>query len=148
LLDVLCTGMLVWHRRFAGRRDEYRPSIRGFLEYGEERALSAEEYVAIQERRAEDAARWLDWFAEHEIDALVEPTVPIVARLRGDGYDEPFTDVAEVSLTHYWNWTGFPVVSLPTQRSGLPTSVSLIGPAGSDWDLLAAGAALQAELGT
>ena len=44
----------------------------------------------------------------------VEPTVPIVARPRGDGYDEPFTDLAEISLTHYWDWTGFPVVALPS----------------------------------
>jgi aspartyl-tRNA(Asn)/glutamyl-tRNA(Gln) amidotransferase subunit A len=151
LLDVVCTEMLVWHRRFDARRAEYRPSIRGFLEYGESRRLGEEEYVAIQQRRSEDTERWLDWFEEHEIDALVEPTVPIVARLRGHGYDEAFTDVAEISLTHYWNWTGFPVVALPSgtgRRSGLPTGVSLVGPPDSDWDLLAAGAALQAELGT
>jgi aspartyl-tRNA(Asn)/glutamyl-tRNA(Gln) amidotransferase subunit A len=150
-LDVVCSEMLAWHRRFDGRRGEYRPSIRGFLEYGENRRLTAEEYVAVQEQRAEDTARWIDWFAEHEIDALVEPTVPIVARPRGHGYDEAFTDVAEISLTHYWDWTGFPVVSVPSgvgNRSGLPTSVSLIGPPHADWDLLAAGAELQAVLGT
>jgi aspartyl-tRNA(Asn)/glutamyl-tRNA(Gln) amidotransferase subunit A len=151
LLDLVCTEMLVWHERFEGRRDEYRPSIRGFLEYGDNRRLTAREYVAIQERRTEDTARWVDWFAEHEIDALVEPTVPIVARPRGHGYDEAFTDVAEISLTHYWNWTGFPVVALPSgigRRSGLPTSVSLIGPPHADWDVVAAGAALQTALGT
>jgi len=79
------------------------------------------------------------------------PTVPIVAHARGDGYDEAFTDVAEISLTHYWNWTGFPVVALPSgvgRRSGLPVSISLIGRPDSDWDLLAWGAALQAMLGT
>jgi aspartyl-tRNA(Asn)/glutamyl-tRNA(Gln) amidotransferase subunit A len=150
LLDVLTSEMLVYHRRFDDVRDLYRPSIRGFLEYGEQRAMTAEEYAAAQLRRDEDTASWLDWFAEHRIDALVEPTVPIVARPRGAGYDEPFTDIAEISLTHYWNWTGFPVVALPSgvgRRSGLPTSVSLIGQPGSDWDLLTAGAALQAELG-
>jgi aspartyl-tRNA(Asn)/glutamyl-tRNA(Gln) amidotransferase subunit A len=150
-LDVVCTEMLVYHRRFDDRRDEYRPSIRGFLEYGEERSLGAEEYVAAQQRRAETTGAWLDWFAEQRIDALVEPTVPIVAHPRGHGYDEAFTDVAEISLTHYWNWTGFPVATLPAgvgARSGLPVSVSLVGQAGADWDLLAAGAALQAEIGT
>ena len=76
--------------------------------------------------------------------------MPIVARPRGHGYDEPFTDVAEISLTHYWDWTGFPVAALPSgvgRRSGLPVGVSLIGPTGSDWDVLAAGVALQAQLG-
>ena len=113
--------------------------------------MTAEEYVAAQTRRAELTDAWVDWLAEHRIDAIVEPTVPIVAHPRGHGYDEPFTDVAEISLTHYWNWTGFPVVALPSgvgRRSGLPVSVSLIGAPGADWDLLAWGAALQDELGT
>jgi Asp-tRNA(Asn)/Glu-tRNA(Gln) amidotransferase A subunit family amidase len=142
--------MLVHHRRFDDRRELYRSSTRGFLEHGETRAMTGEEYAAAQERRAEDAWRFADWLAEHRLDAVVEPTLPIVARARGNGYDAPFQDLAEISLTHYWNWLGFPVVALPSgvgPRSGLPTSVSLIGPPGSDWDLLAAGAALQAELG-
>jgi aspartyl-tRNA(Asn)/glutamyl-tRNA(Gln) amidotransferase subunit A len=150
-LDLVCVEMLPYHRRFDGRRDLYRPSIRGFVEYGEQRALPESELAALQERRAADAAVWLDWFAEHAVDAVLEPTVPIVAPPRGDGYDAPFTDVALISLTHYWNWTGFPVVSLPSglgRRSGLPVGVSLIGPPQADWDLLAAGAALQTVLGT
>jgi aspartyl-tRNA(Asn)/glutamyl-tRNA(Gln) amidotransferase subunit A len=150
LLDVVCSEMLVYHRRFDDRRELYRPSIRGFLEYGENRAMTADEYVAAQTRRSETTYAWADWFEEHRIDAIVEPTVPIVAHERGAGYDEAFTDVAEISLTHYWDWTGFPVVALPSgvgRRSGLPVSVSLIGAPGADWDLLAWGTALQAELG-
>jgi len=151
LLDVCCSEMLAYHRRFDDRRHLYRPSIRGFLDYGERRAMTAEQYASTQSRRDEDAARWRDWFEEHAIDAIAEPTVPIVARARGHGYDEAFTDVAEISLTQYWNWVGLPVVAFPSglgHRSRLPTSVSLIGPRGGDWDLLAAGAALQDELGT
>lgn len=150
-LDVVCAEMIVYHRRFDDRRDLYRPSIRGFIEYGERGALSAEEYIAAQERRTEATARWLDWLTEHRIDALLEPTVPIVARPRGHGYDEAFTDVAEISFTHYWNWTGFPVAALPSgvgRASGLPVGVSLVGATGADWDVLAAGVALQTVLGT
>ncbi len=80
--------------------------------------------------------------AEHRIDAIVEPTLPIVAPVRGPGYDEAFSDLDDLSLTHYWDWTGFPVVSLPSgvgSRSGLPTSVSLIGAPGAEWDLLGVG---------
>jgi aspartyl-tRNA(Asn)/glutamyl-tRNA(Gln) amidotransferase subunit A len=151
LLDLFCTEMLPYHRRFDEQRDDYRPSIRGFLEHGERRAMTGEEYVAAMTRRAEETAAWVDWLAEHRIDAIVEPTVPIVARLRGHGYDEAFTDYDEISLTHYWDWVGFPVVALPSgvgSRSGLPVGVSLIGRPGADWDLLAWGAALQAKLGT
>ena len=41
------------------------------------------------------------------------------------------------------------MVALPAGvgRSGLPVGVSLIGRAGSDWELLSLGVALQAELG-
>jgi aspartyl-tRNA(Asn)/glutamyl-tRNA(Gln) amidotransferase subunit A len=149
--DLVLTEMLVWHRRFDGRRADYRYANRARLEHAEQRAMTAEEYIAGQAGRAEDTAAWSDWLAEHRIDAIVEPTIPIVAPLRGRGYDEPFGDLDDLSLTHYWDWTGFPVVALPSgvgSRSGLPVSVSLIGAPGADWDLLAWGSALQDELGT
>jgi aspartyl-tRNA(Asn)/glutamyl-tRNA(Gln) amidotransferase subunit A len=149
--DLVLTEMLVYHRRFDDQRDGYRPSNRGRLEHAERRAMTAEEYIALQVARTEDTNAWRDWLAEHRIDAIVEPTIPIVAPLRGSGYDEVFGDVADLSLTHYWDWTGFPVVSLPSgvgRHSGLPVSVSLVGAPGADWDLLAWGAALQDELGT
>jgi aspartyl-tRNA(Asn)/glutamyl-tRNA(Gln) amidotransferase subunit A len=151
VVDLFCAEMLAYHRRFDDRRDRYRQSTRDFLEHGEQRALSAEEYVAAQGRRAETIAVWRDWLAERRIDAIVEPTVPLVARRRGQGYDKAFTDYAEISLTHYWDWTGFPAVALPSgvgRRSGLPVGVSLIGAPGSEWDLLAAGASLQDRLDT
>ncbi len=149
--DLVLTEMLVYHRRFEHLREAYRFSNRARLEHAEERAMTAEEYVASQNGRAEDTAAWLDWFAEHRIDAVVEPTIPIVAPVRGRGYEEPFGDLDDLSLTYYWDWTGFPVVALPSgvgQQSGLPVSVSLIGRPGAEWDLLAWGAALQDELGT
>jgi aspartyl-tRNA(Asn)/glutamyl-tRNA(Gln) amidotransferase subunit A len=150
-LDLVLTEMLVYHRRFDDRRSAYRNSNRARLEHAEQRAMTAEEYVAGQAGRADDTAAWCDWLAEHRIDAIVEPTIPIVAPVRGSGYDEPFGDLDDLSLTHYWDWTGFPVVALPSgvgRRSGLPVSVSLIGAPGADWDLLAWGAALQDELET
>jgi aspartyl-tRNA(Asn)/glutamyl-tRNA(Gln) amidotransferase subunit A len=149
--DLVLTEMLVYHRRFDDRRGDYRPAIRARLEHAEDRAMSAQEYVAGQMRRLEDAAAWTDWLVEHRIDAIVEPTLPIVAPPRGSGYDEAFSDLHDLSLTHYWDWTGFPVVALPSgvgSRSGLPTSVSLIGAPGAEWELLGWGAALQDELGT
>jgi aspartyl-tRNA(Asn)/glutamyl-tRNA(Gln) amidotransferase subunit A len=149
--DLVLTEMLVYHRRFDEKRDEYRYSNRARLEHAEERAMTAEEYIAGQDGRAADTAAWSDWLEEHDIDAVVEPTIPIIAPVRGRGYEEPFGDLDDLSLTHYWDWTGFPVVALPSgvgKRSGLPVSVSLIGRPGADWDLLAWGAALQHELGT
>jgi Asp-tRNA(Asn)/Glu-tRNA(Gln) amidotransferase A subunit family amidase len=149
-LDVLTAELLAYHRRFDDRRDRYRPSIREWVEEGERRATSAEAYVAAQTRRRELTARWADWFGEHRISALAEPTVPVTAPLRGGGYEHAGSDAVLISLTHYWDWTGFPVAALPSglgARTGLPCGISLIGPAGSDWQLLQAGIDLQAELG-
>jgi aspartyl-tRNA(Asn)/glutamyl-tRNA(Gln) amidotransferase subunit A len=146
---LICTDMLMWHRRFDDRRELYRPSIRGFLDFAESRALTGLEYAELQQRRVDDAFAVADWFAEHRIDAIVEPTVPIVARPRGHGYDEAFTDFAEISLTQYWDWVGFPVAAFSSGRgaaTGLPTGVSLIGLPGSEWELLAWGAALEERL--
>ena len=149
-MTVFLPEMLAYHRRFDGSRDLYRPSIREFVELAEESATHAEEYVAAKTRRRDVTARWVDRLAAERVTALLEPTVPVVAPPRGSGYDHALSDFDLISLTHYWNWTGFPVVALPSgvgAASGLPVSVSLIGPAGSDWELLALGAALQEELG-
>jgi aspartyl-tRNA(Asn)/glutamyl-tRNA(Gln) amidotransferase subunit A len=148
-LDVLTTEMLVYHRRFDGRRELYRSSSREWVEDGERRGVSGEAYVAAQARRREQTRAWAAWLDEHRVTALVEPTIPVVAPRRGAGYEHAGSDYVLISLTHLWDWTGFPVAALPAGvgRSGLPVGVSLVGPAGSDWELLSVGVALQAELG-
>jgi aspartyl-tRNA(Asn)/glutamyl-tRNA(Gln) amidotransferase subunit A len=149
-LDVLCAELIVYHRRFDDRRELYRPSLREWMELSEQRPTSAEAYVAAQSRRHELIAAWTEWFDTHRIAALLEPTVPVVAPLRGNGYDHARSDVALLLLTYYWDWAGFPAAALPAgvgSQSGLPVGVSFIGPAGSDSELLSLGSALQAELG-
>ena len=149
-IEVLNVELLVFHRRFDGRRDLYRPSLREWVDEAEARGTSAERYVDAQRQRRETTAGFAQWLRDERISALIEPTVPCVAPLRGDGYERAGSDYELISLTHYWNWLGFPVVALPAgvgSRSGLPVSVSLIGPSGSDWELLDAGIQLQAELG-
>jgi mandelamide amidase len=95
-------------------------------------------------------AAWAEWLRDEQITAVIEPTIPIVAPPRGDGYERAGSDIALISLTHFWDWTGFPVVALPAGSgltSGLPVSVSLIGAAGHDWSVLELGIELQALLG-
>ena len=123
--------------------------MREWVEEGERRAVSGEAFAAAQARRREVTAGWASWLDEHRLAAVVEPTIPVVAPLRGDGYEHAGSDYALISLTHLWDWTGFPVVSLPAGigRGGLPVGVSLIGPAGSDWELLRLGVGLEQELG-
>jgi aspartyl-tRNA(Asn)/glutamyl-tRNA(Gln) amidotransferase subunit A len=147
--DVLTTDLLAWHRRFDGRRELYRPSLREWVEEGERRALGGEGYAAAQARRRDTTAAWAAWLAEHRLDALLEPTIPVVAPLRGFGYDHAGTDYDLISLTHFWDWTGWPAVALPAGvgAAGLPVGVSLIGAAGTDVPLAELGIALQEALG-
>ena len=149
-LDILTADMLAYHRRFAGQRDRYRPALREWLELGDSRAISDEAYARSQARRRQMTAAWSNWLEDQHITALIEPTIPTVAPLRGDGYTHAGSDIALISLTQFWNWTGFPVAALPAgvgPASGLPVGVSLIGTAASDWELLALGIELQRELG-
>jgi aspartyl-tRNA(Asn)/glutamyl-tRNA(Gln) amidotransferase subunit A len=151
-LDVLSTDMLGHHRRFETDWSRLRTSTRELLEYADQRAMTGAEYGDTQLRRVELTHEWLDWLAEHRIDAVIEPTVPIVAPMRGNGYNAFFNDEAVdyIRFTHYWDWTGFPVVALPSglgPRSGLPVGVSLAGPPAAEWHLLDLGIELQSELG-
>jgi aspartyl-tRNA(Asn)/glutamyl-tRNA(Gln) amidotransferase subunit A len=145
-LTLMTTDMLAWHRRFNERRDEYRHSTRQLLEIGESRALTGAQYVELQQRRRDTTLHWRRWLAEHDIDLIIEPTLPILAPVRGKGYDTARAEPDLVSLTAMWNWTGFPVVSFSSglgRRSGLPTGVSLIGVPGGDRPLAEAGIALE-----
>jgi aspartyl-tRNA(Asn)/glutamyl-tRNA(Gln) amidotransferase subunit A len=149
-LAVLRSELIAYHRRFDGQRELYRPSLREWIEGAEANPVSAEQYVAAQARRRETTAAFTRWLVEHRISALIEPTVPCIAPLRGDGYDHAGSDIALISLTHTWDWTGSPVVALPAglgTRTGLPVGISLIGRAASDWHLLEIGIQLQAALG-
>jgi aspartyl-tRNA(Asn)/glutamyl-tRNA(Gln) amidotransferase subunit A len=149
-LDVLTTEMRTWHRRFDDRRDAYRPALREWVEEGERRAVTGEGYVAAQARRGEVTGAWADWLEEHRLAAVVEPTIPVVAPLRGDGYEHAGSDYVLISLTHLWDWVGFPVAALPSgvgRETGLPVGISLVGAAGTDWDVLGLAITLQRELG-
>lgn len=150
-VTLLATDMYAYHRRFDGQLDRYRPALREWLEFGERMNGTGATYAALAAQRRTMTAAWAGWVNEHAITALIEPTIPTVAPVRGDGYDHFGTDIAMISLTHFWNWTGFPVVALPAgvgASSGLPVSVSVIGPAATDWELLDLAAELQADLGT
>jgi aspartyl-tRNA(Asn)/glutamyl-tRNA(Gln) amidotransferase subunit A len=125
----------VWpyHSGLVDRADRYRESIREFVDVAR-RVHDPVAYEAAQQRRAGVTEGWRAWFAEHRIDALLEPTVPMTAQVRGDGYDpghlggegDPL-----IAFTATWNFTCFPVVTLsagPGTRTGLPVGASFIAP--------------------
>ena len=115
--------------------------------------MTGAEYGDTQLRRSELTAAWVDWLAEHRIDAVIEPTVPIVAPLRGarlrrvlhrrGGRLHPLHALLELDR-------------LPGRRAalgrrlsaaGCRSGVSLIGAPGAEWLLLGLGIELQEELG-
>ncbi|MEN3284380.1 MAG: aspartyl-tRNA(Asn)/glutamyl-tRNA(Gln) amidotransferase subunit [Solirubrobacteraceae bacterium] len=125
----------VWryHSGLVASADRYRESIREFVDLAR-RVHDPAAFEAAQQRRAAVTEGWRAWFADHRIDALLEPTVPMTAPVRGDGYDpghlggegDPL-----IAFTATWNFTRFPVVTLCAgagARSGLPVGASLIGP--------------------
>ena len=138
----------MYHRRFDAHRDGYRPSLREWVETGERRAMSAEEYVAAQGagcRRPAPGRRGSRSTASTRFSSRR-------SRRRAAPRDRlrPRGDDALISLTHLWDWTGFPVAALPAGvgRAGLPVGVSLIGPAGGELGRCSRSARqLQAELG-
>lgn len=139
------------HAAFADRDAAYRPSTRAFIAHGTE-PMPVDAYLAAQERRFAATAAWSSWFAEHRVDAILEPTTATNPGLRGHGYEagEPIGGVDPLTcFTSTWNVTGFPVAALPAglgSDSGLPVGMSLIGAGDADARVLAVGIALQAVI--
>jgi aspartyl-tRNA(Asn)/glutamyl-tRNA(Gln) amidotransferase subunit A len=138
---VLFAEVAAHHARYAEHASRYRTSIREFVELATGFA-DASAYIEAQAARAHATAVWEAWFEEHRLDALLEPTVPLTARPRGEGYDsgrlggeaDPL-----IALTFTWNMTGFPVAAFPAglgARSAMPVGVSLIAPRGREAELL------------
>jgi aspartyl-tRNA(Asn)/glutamyl-tRNA(Gln) amidotransferase subunit A len=131
-ITILFHDVWPYHSALVDRADRYRASIREFVDVAR-RVHDPARYAEAQSRRDDVTEGWRAWFAEHRIDALLEPTVPLTARPRGDGYDpghlggegDPL-----IAFSATWNFTRFPVATLPAglgPRSGLPVGVSIVG---------------------
>jgi aspartyl-tRNA(Asn)/glutamyl-tRNA(Gln) amidotransferase subunit A len=148
LNTVVLTEAGSYHRRHRDAATRYRASVGEFVAASDDFTAAAP-YLAAQQRRAEVTAGWEDWFAQHEVDALLEPSVCGTAPPRGRGYDpgQPAGDGdLMIRLTATWNATGFPVASLPGglgRRTGLPVGLSLAAPRGADTRVLQIGIDLQ-----
>jgi aspartyl-tRNA(Asn)/glutamyl-tRNA(Gln) amidotransferase subunit A len=131
-VTILFHDVWPYHSGLVDRADRYRASIREFVDVAR-RVHDPVAYEAAQQRRASVTEGWRAWFAESRIDALLEPTVPMTAKVRGDGYDpghlggegDPL-----IAFSATWNFTRFPVVTISAgvgPRTGLPVGASFIG---------------------
>jgi aspartyl-tRNA(Asn)/glutamyl-tRNA(Gln) amidotransferase subunit A len=144
---ILFTEVWARHRAHAAHHDRYRPAIAEFVEAAQG-FTDAGHYLAAQERRAAGAVAWEAWFSEHDVDLVLEPTLPIEPYGRGPGYDRGHAGGPGdpmIALTALWDLTGMPVASLPVSWSA---GVSLIGARGGEAGLIGAAIDLQEhELG-
>ena len=85
------------------------------------------------------------------VDALILPTLPIVAPVSGqptvtiDGKEWPVR-AAMLKHTQLFNMTGHPAISLPIETDGLPVGLQIVGPANNTVRLLDIAGACEAAL--
>ena len=120
--------------------------------YGENVRTKIERCLLVTDREADAAARSR---AEHreraeelmrDLDVLLAPTLAFVAPPHD--VDELAERGAFVRFTFPFNALGWPALALPCgpAEGGLPASIQIVGRAGDDGLVLAAGEALEAEL--
>jgi amidase len=102
-------------------------------------------------RRGEAKLREAIWASLGGADVLMTPTVstlpPPVGKWKGKGAFVTLNGVAgHVPYNAIFNATGQPAAAVPSgfSQGGLPLSVQLVGPLGSDARLLALGAQIEA----
>jgi aspartyl-tRNA(Asn)/glutamyl-tRNA(Gln) amidotransferase subunit A len=145
---ILLAEMWVLHRGYADCAERYRPSIRELVDAGS-RSIEVARYVSAQEARAAFTAEWEHWLDGHGVDLVLEPTAPVVAQARGEGYDPGHAGGEGdplIAFTSTWDLTGFPVAALPAglgRRCGLPVGVSLVARTGAEEPLVQAAIDLQ-----
>jgi aspartyl-tRNA(Asn)/glutamyl-tRNA(Gln) amidotransferase subunit A len=131
LSSVLMTEAWAYHQAHADQLDRYRDQVAEFVEAAAN-FTDGQAYLAAQMRRSQGTATWERWFAEHGVDAVLEPTLPILPLERGTGYERghpagPGDPL--IAFTALWDMTGMPVVALPVTWS---VGVSLAAPRGNE----------------
>jgi aspartyl-tRNA(Asn)/glutamyl-tRNA(Gln) amidotransferase subunit A len=140
-----------WHApTLDTRAADYQPPVRERLERG--RRISAVDYLKARETR-EALRRSVDTAVEG-VNALVLPTLPIVAPVQGatdvtlDNGESLPVRAAMLRLTQLFNITGHPAISLPIPADGLPVGLQLVGARSKTDELLAVAAACERVLAT
>jgi aspartyl-tRNA(Asn)/glutamyl-tRNA(Gln) amidotransferase subunit A len=147
-IDLVLPEGAQWHGTWLDdRADLYSPTVRDRLLSG--RAIPATAYISALHRRAQMQTT-VDALLQ-SVDALVLPTLPLVAQVSGtpdvtiEGVTMPVR-AAMLKHTQLFNITGHPAISLPLAVSGLPVGLQLVGPLGATTRLLDVAATCEALL--
>ena len=138
-----------WHApTLDSRAGDYELPVRERLDRGRK-------ILAIDYLRARDTRIALTRAVDAALDgcsALVLPTLPIVAPVRGandvtmDNGETLLVRAAMLRLTQLFNMTGHPAISLPVPTSGLPVGLQLVGRREKTPELLAVAAVCERVL--
>jgi aspartyl-tRNA(Asn)/glutamyl-tRNA(Gln) amidotransferase subunit A len=131
---------LVHAQDLAQHPELFSPTLRTMLGFAATR--SAIDLVAAANLLDESVIKARRVFAD--VDVLLTPTTPQPAFAFGTP-----TPANQADLTSFANFAGVPALSLPMGNTadGLPLGLQLIGPVGSDLQLLALGELIEATLG-
>jgi aspartyl-tRNA(Asn)/glutamyl-tRNA(Gln) amidotransferase subunit A len=143
-VDISLAEAAHWHApTLDSRAADYQPPVRERLEIG--RAIKAIDYLRARDTR-ESLIQAVDAALDTSCDALVLPTLPIVAPIHGaatvtmDNGETLTVRAAMLRLTQLFNITGNPAISLPIPTAGLPVGLQLVGRRGQTEALLAVAA--------
>jgi Asp-tRNA(Asn)/Glu-tRNA(Gln) amidotransferase A subunit family amidase len=151
---VLSAEALAIHAQFAGREHLHRSEFTRFFYEMTEGMGSALDYVLAQAKRADLVATWRALFAQHRLDAVIEPGAASEIRdLVGDSGDagsHPLDVTVHPWFFGMWNDANFPVLSLPagpSPKDGGPVGMQIVGLPFSDAALLQIGIDYQGGTG-
>jgi aspartyl-tRNA(Asn)/glutamyl-tRNA(Gln) amidotransferase subunit A len=147
-LHLVLPEAATWHAPYLEHRSaDYTPPVRARIESG--RTVTAVEYLKARKARA--ALQGAVDALLGDCDALVLPTLPIVAPLIGatevtidnDAGERLPIRAAMLRLTQLFNLTGHPAISIPLRTAGFPVGMQLVGARDQTARLLAAAAAVE-----
>jgi aspartyl-tRNA(Asn)/glutamyl-tRNA(Gln) amidotransferase subunit A len=153
-VNVVLPEGAAWHAKYlATRGNGYLPMVRARFEAGKEvRAIA---YVEARNFCLRLRAEVEQLFDSAGVDALVLPTLPIIAPLLGADMitidpavgDQTNVRAAMLKHTQPFNMSGHPAISIPIKSDGLPVGMQLVGRFGQTVELLSLAAECEKRLG-
>ena len=151
-IRIVLREAFLWHSKYLDTRwDDYSPIVRDRLSSGQRvtKDAYAEAQTFRQTLRDEVDA------ALNDVDALMLPTLPIVAPRIGDSEitvdpsigDRTPVRTAMLKHTQPFNLTGHPAISIPLRTSTLPVGLQLVGHRDDTARLLAIASACEKIVG-
>jgi Asp-tRNA(Asn)/Glu-tRNA(Gln) amidotransferase A subunit family amidase len=131
---------LVHAADLAAQPEQFSPELRQMLAFA--RSRSAVDLAAARNMLDRAVVKAREVFAR--VDVLLTPTTPQAAFAFGTA-----VPVNQADLTSFANFAGIPALSLPMglSKDGMPLGVQLLGPMGSDLQLMALAERIEVLLG-